>query len=296
MAVSIPQELTFSHKRVRITHFANNQSTDAPFTQTQSVSYQPYGAYGSILSIGIKPNQLSWQYQLNTQSYPTYAGEVVQILSAYIDNISIEGDVRTYVDMELIYRWFIAYMTIATQGVTGSPVLSNILRYDDDPITMNYPHRGWTLQIRPLSLPTLTYGTDVVVPNWQMEAAVVEDENMKLTQMMNSNLPALVTSQLTKLDANFGNGVENPFNYWSGSYNQFDLNKFLNKASQKSIEALDGTNSTQLTDWFHTLVNQYASGSVDLTESSIPFSRSYSKNPNIDISTTIAAGSQNTSA
>jgi hypothetical protein len=200
--------------------------------------------------------------------------------------MTISGDLRTYRDMELIYKWFIAYMTVSTQGVTGAPLLTTEFRYNQEPVQMEYAHRGWTLLIRPLSLPTMTYGTDVVVPNWQMEAAVVEDENMRLTTMMNSDIPAIVQSGLTKLDANFGLGVENPFNYWDGNYQQADLNKFL-KGNEPILNS--NSNNTQLQDWFSSLVTQYAKGNVDLDASS-PFSTPYTQYKDASSSITLSAG------
>ena len=290
MPTNVVSEITFSHPRVRITHFVNQASQSIGSVQTQSASYLETQPFGSILTVGIKPNQLTFSYGLNTQSYPTYAGEVVQILSAYIDNLNIQGDVRTYADMELIYKWFISYMTVATQGVTGKPSLTSPYAYDDTPISMSYPHRNWLFSIRPISLPTLTYGTDVVVPSWTMEAAIVEDENMQLTTMANNNIPAIVSSSLEKLDGNFANVVEDPFNYFGGVYQQQDINRFLH--GQQPIVSI---NNTQLTNWYHNLVAQYASGNVDLAESSVPFSKPFPANTNIDLSSIITAGGNNPS-
>ncbi len=283
-------EIIFSHPSVRIQQ-QNSEGSLQPlgFTATQSVVYSDGGfGAGSQLAIQIRPNQLMWSYGLNTQSYPTHAGEVVQVLSTYVDNMTISGDIRTYSDMELIYKWFIAYMTQATQGLKGAPMLSNEFRYNETPVLMQYPHRSWSMYIRPLSLPTLTYGTDVVVPNWQMEAAVVEDENMELTMMMNSDIPSLVQNDLKSLDANFGLGVENPFNYWNGSYQQGDINKFL---GGNTPVLNSNPNNTQLSDFFHTLVTQYATGNVDLTASNTAYSTPYTSNPDISNQVSVAAGS-----
>lgn len=114
--------------------------------------------------------EISWAYNLNTVAYPTYGGEVVQVLSANIDNISIRGQIRSYEKMEEIYKWFVEYFMLATQG-TGSGK-----RFKEEPVTMEYPHRGWKLSIQPLALPGMRYGRDVVVPEWSMQAHVVDPD------------------------------------------------------------------------------------------------------------------------
>src|SRR5687768_5528619 len=37
------------------------------------------------------PYEVNWTYNLNTQTYPTYAGEVIQVLSVNIDKLTIQG-------------------------------------------------------------------------------------------------------------------------------------------------------------------------------------------------------------
>lgn len=121
------------------------------------------------LVIDIKPDQITWSYGLNTKSYPTFGGEVVQILSMYVGDMTISGTVRTYEQMEIIYKWFIEYMQNATQG------RSSISRqYDTRPVTVEYPHRNWKFDIYPRDLPGFQYGKDVVAPTWQVIAAVSE--------------------------------------------------------------------------------------------------------------------------
>jgi hypothetical protein len=40
--------------------------------------------------------RVAWGYTLNTANFPTYAGEVVQILSCYVEDLEITGVVQTY--------------------------------------------------------------------------------------------------------------------------------------------------------------------------------------------------------
>lgn len=43
------------------------------------------------LALRMNPNEVSWTYNLNTQSYDTYGGQVIQVLSINIDNLVISG-------------------------------------------------------------------------------------------------------------------------------------------------------------------------------------------------------------
>ena len=126
----------------------------------------------SDLNVSVKPNSIEWSYKLNTANYSTYGGEVIQILSVYIDDLSIAGEVENYRQMENIFRWFTNYIQLATQGSTGHGSDG----YDSTPVTMVYPERDWQFKIVPMDLPSFKYGRDIVVPEWQMRAAVAEQE------------------------------------------------------------------------------------------------------------------------
>lgn len=149
----------------------------------------PNKAVGNLLiETGLDTAQ--WGYNLNTQVYPTYGGEVVQILSVYIDDLQMGGNVATYSQMEAIYSYFAAYMTIATQGRNSTPDAGNSA-YNLDPITFTYPARGWSFEIMPRSVPGFYMAEDLVLPAWQLTAHVVDDS-------VNSN-PTLtsIKSQIT---------------------------------------------------------------------------------------------------
>lgn len=140
-------------------------SVKVSFSHPLDAQFHPSGD----LNIYINPDQIVWAYGLNTQSYPTYGGEVVQILSVYFDDMTVSGTVRTYTELENIYSWFISYMQVATQGTT-SPI------YNQQPVTFNYYERNWVFNIWPRSLPGFRYGRDVVAPTWTLQAAVKEPE------------------------------------------------------------------------------------------------------------------------
>jgi len=118
------------------------------------------------LKLSVNPDSIVWSYGLNTQNYQTFGGEVVQILSMFIEDMTITGTISSYSKMETIYQWFVSYMQLATQGKTQA--------YDTTPVTFEYPARGWKFLIQPKSAPGFRYGKDVVAPTWSISAAVVE--------------------------------------------------------------------------------------------------------------------------
>lgn len=155
----------------------------------------------SVLSVETGADMIRWSYGTNTQTYPTYGGEVVQILSVYIDNLSIEGTLRSYQDAENIYRWFIQYIETATQGSNPDHPA-----YSEEPVVMFYPERGWRVMIQPMNVPGFTLSNETIAPRWQIEAAVYEAD----PQMSALTLQAAVKG-LTDLSADIGFEETNPF-------------------------------------------------------------------------------------
>lgn len=194
--------------------------------------YFSHEAIDKRLVIETGANQITWGYGLNNAVYPTYGGEVVQILSAYTDDVQITGDVQTYRHMEGIYSWFLKYMQLATQ--TGDFV--------DAAVTMNYPDRGWKLKIKPTSLPGFRYGTEVVAPSWTLQAAVIEDDEKLTKETM--ELAAKNGFDFTRLHAGIGYDEDNPFTNPKASKSDYDLE----------------TNTSQLTDFYQNLIPSYLEG------------------------------------
>lgn len=129
------------------------------------------------LTVDVKPDAISWSYGLNTANYSTYGGEVVQILSCYIDDLTIMGTTRSYHVLEEIYAYFIDYIQIATTNSGGAS-------YDPRPIRVTYPHRDWTFDIHPKNVPKFIYGRDIVAPEWSVICAVAEpDQDMNAKVM-----------------------------------------------------------------------------------------------------------------
>ena len=149
-----------------------------------------------IIETGLDTAQ--WGYNLNTQVYPTYGGEVVQILSVYIDDLQIGGSIATYSQMEAIYSYFAAYMQIATQGRSPTPN-PGISAYNMEPITFTYPARGWEFEIMPMSVPGFYMAHDLVLPSWQLTAHVVDDsvnQNPTLTSIKSQITDSAIAASL----------------------------------------------------------------------------------------------------
>lgn len=191
------------------------------------------------LSVHVNPNQIEWNYGLNVANLPTYGGEVIQILSAYIDDMAIQGNVSTYAQMERIYKWFAEYIETATaEG-----------EYDVTPVGMFYKARGWHFKIYPKTLPGLRYGTEVVTPEWTMNAAVVDpDQSHPLKQEIMTKAKIETLNQehgfslFGKATGNIGFELEDPFSDPLGQ----------TKANEKRL-----LNGTGIKGSFHALADRY---------------------------------------
>jgi hypothetical protein len=175
-----------------------------------------------VVDVGI--DDCSWGYGMNTQTYPTYGGEVVQLLSVFVEDIELGGTVRSYEKMETIYAWFLQYMQNATQGASGTG------SYDQTPIFMNYPTRNWTFHIHPTSLPGFRYGTEVVAPTWRLQGAVWEADD----EVQAISLKAAVDG-LKRVPLGIGYKVDNPFSdpMGDGKTTKKDLEDFYKNSVDK---------------------------------------------------------------
>lgn len=237
------------------------------------------------LHLAVGPNDIEWGYGLNTVTYPTYGGQVIQILSVYIDDITITGNVKGYKSMETIYRWFARYMAAATAGDSG-PKQNNadgtVSAYNQVPVVMQYPHRGWEFKIYPKTLPGFVYGTDVVAPLWTITAAIAQrNEELEKAILSSAKFDQIATenefnpsdkksrtqgqdllAQLTKgltPKLTFKDGVIN-----TGVFSDPDADP------AKTVAALKGAG-----DYFHSLVDVYLSGKIPYLSDQADASKPY---------------------
>lgn len=195
------------------------------------------------LTVSTGANQISWGYNLNTQSYPTYGGEVVQVLSTNIDDLQVTGEIRLYKEMEEIYRWFLEYMQLATQGPGSSPQDG----YREEAVVMKYPERGWTLSIQPKSLPSMTYGRDVVIPSWTLIAAIKDPDPAMSDLTLDSAVNGDVANWQGTVSADIGFRQSNPFSDPQGTITTEEKALFPNAPNQVANGKTVNDSGTQLT-------------------------------------------------
>lgn len=158
----------------------------------------------------------NWGYNLNTAVFPTYGGEVVQILSVYIDDLKLSGSVATYSQCEAIYSYFASYFQIATQGRVAKPHPGQS-SYNTDPVSFVYPEREWDFKIYPMSAPGFSYNWDAVTRQWQLVAHVI-DASPDLDPIKDSIKNQVIQQQLDgfaringEISPDSGNPETNPF-------------------------------------------------------------------------------------
>lgn len=165
---------------------------------------------GAILAVDTGPDMIRWSYSLNTANWPTYGGEVVQILSVAIEDVEIVGTCRNYKQMENIYSYFLEFVQIASQGRGNDPKAGQTA-YNQQPMLLHYNERDWTMKIVPRSLPGFRKGRDVVAPEWRLSAYVVDDsEDIQELQDLVRNGVSLFGEDF-ELTGQVGYIAENPF-------------------------------------------------------------------------------------
>lgn len=192
-------------------------------------------------------NEIFWSYELNTANFPTYAGEVVQILSIFIGDITITGQLANYKQLEATYSYFLKYMLAATQGDDNGGG-----NYDERPIRMTYPHRGWELYLQPKSLPGFRYGRDVVAPDYKITAAVVDDlgDVGELKDLVKEGIALAGDDNKFELTGEIGYKAQNPFSDPNPGVDHFD-SEFTKEAWKKHG------------DYFNKLIPSYLDGDFD---------------------------------
>lgn len=158
---------------------------------------------GEPLVVTTGVDEIAWSYHLNVAKYQTYGGEVVQILSAYVEDLNVTGTVRNYEHAEDIYSFFMEYFTKATQGTQGKGV-AEADHFTQVPMTMTYEERAWLFSIQPLSTPGFVYSLETVAPKWTLVAHIVDTGNdvQALKDMI------IAESALTAMGSEFKRGFK----------------------------------------------------------------------------------------
>ena len=210
---------------------------------------------GQPLVVETGMNEVAWAYKLNVQRYPTYGGEVIQILSCYVDELTVAGQVRSYEKAEEIYEFFMQYFIIATQG----PNAGHGEHFEQVPMVFEYPHRHWVFEIQPMKAPGFRYGREVIAPSWQMAAHIVDTgpDVTKIQELAGKK----AEEELAKLGGSLK--LSNKISPDSGepALNPFlapvvpGVSKFKAETAKEITEGL-----THLTDYYHTLLPSFMGG------------------------------------
>jgi hypothetical protein len=202
-------------------------------------------------------DEISWGYGLNVARWPTYGGEVIQILSCYIDDLSVLGSLQTYGDMERTYTYFFQYMQIASQGDPAVGDDRGDTKFNQIPMTFTYPHRGWEFTIIPKSAPSMRKARDVVIPNWRIDCHVVDEagdmDNLKDMILQEAEIKTATGSKDDSFDGNFsltgevGYVDENPFSDPFAAAKGFDRSKYWD----------------QIGDFYSKIIPSYLHGDFD---------------------------------
>jgi hypothetical protein len=202
---------------------------------------------GEPLIVVTGADEIAWSYALNVAEFPTYGGEVVQILSVYIDDVTVEGTVRQYSEAEEIYEFFMQYFTIATQGSSAA----SADKYSQVPMIMEYAHRGWRFEIQPLEAPGFMYSLETVTPKWQLKAHMV-DKTPDVSKLQNLVVQELVNKEKFNLKGTIspesGDPAQNPFI----APGTFLGDKFVEATAKQAAEGV-----TKIGDYYNSLLPSY---------------------------------------
>lgn len=124
------------------------------------------------------PNSLRWSYTLNTASYETLGGRVVQLLSVKIDSMTWEGDagsINRLIDVfEKINQIMLHHES------TGESV------------KLNLPNQGWSFEVFVVSFPEMGYDNETVTFNYSLNLEVYEDYSDITTRVMSEEIDRLL--------------------------------------------------------------------------------------------------------
>lgn len=220
--------------------------------------YHPEVGY---LRVNTGADRMAWGYSLNTAVYPTYAGEVVQILSCYIDNLEITGSIQTYADLEEIYTYFLRYTQVATQGDPKRGRITGRSAFNQEPMDLWYHHRGWHFEIMPVSVPGFRRAREQTHPEWRIEAHVVDEEGdadeIKDLILQEVEIKAAIGSKDQNFDENFG---------LTGQIKFLDQNPFSDPFTDSTKESFDAQRSkafTQIADHYSKMIPAYLDGDFE---------------------------------
>jgi hypothetical protein len=205
-------------------------------------------------------DEIGWGYSLNVADWDTYAGQVVQILSCYVEDVTISGTLQSYADLEVLTTYFLTYFQVASQGDRVNPIPGKT-SYNQEPMTMRYAHRGWEFKIMPTSLPGFRIGREVVAPEWRVQAHMVDDEgdveDLGDLILKEVEIRAHLDTEDGSLDTNFG---------LTGVIRFVDENPFSDPFTRKGVDFENKTlanRADEIATWYNHLLPSYLKGDFD---------------------------------
>lgn len=238
-----------------------------------------------LLVVKTGADRIAWGYALNTVTWPTYAGEVVQILSCFVDDLEITGTLQTPGDMETLYTFFIQYAQVATQGDPRRGQKSGHTSYNEQPMTMRYPHRGWEMKVMPKSMPGYHKGRDLVTYQWQIQAHVVDDDagdvdSLKDLIIKEAEIKMAIQSKGPDDDTNFA---------LQGKIHFEDENPFSDPFTSKGTNFAQNPSQAfqQIGDFYSKLLPAYLQGDFSALSGGLGSKPAFTADPNVRTSSAI---------
>lgn len=146
---------------------------------------------GKVLRFRTNPNSIKWNYTINTKTWETYAGRVVQILSVRIEDLTV----------------------VAEAGNGGWPYMMQVVEFFRDmlvdqrksePGVFEYPGRGYKMKVYATAMP-FRDSWDAVARSFTMTFRVQADINAVASS-------STIRSELARLQDGIGFQT-NPYNY-----------------------------------------------------------------------------------
>lgn len=206
---------------------------------------------GDVLDLYSGMNEIEWGYTLNVARFPTYKGEVVQILSCFVEDLTVVGTVQSYAEMENIYKFFLDFISESSQGSGGTA-------YNQVPMKLEYAHRGWSFDIIPTQLPGYRYGREVVTPEWRM-TAFVRDTATDLSSLIIQE--AQIKERLETQDPGFGEqfGLEGKIKFSAGN----PFSGITEDTAQGGFSPEQKKRFDEAADFYTNLLPKYMEGDFD---------------------------------
>lgn len=184
---------------------------------------------GKVLRFRTDPNSITWDYNLKTNIEETYGGQVVQVLSANIDNLRVTADSGNggWAYLESVALFMRDMLFDQREGLS-------------QPGVFRYPPRGWEMKVFALNFPFKDSVGDVLKP-FTMNFKVQEDVSGVVTS-------SLIEAEMEKYSKGIGwerNEYNTPSVEWvDGEYKPLDTHPAYAEDDATLDDATGGPKAT----------------------------------------------------